>query len=311
MTIQIQSVMHVNVNCSDLEQSLAFYRDAIGLVPGPHTNPPPQQGFPLGDTPQIPDVVQWDAWILQDARGFGGPGVDVLQWRIPEPDGHPYPVPHHLGLTRIGISVPDIEAAHRHVTGLGHRCLSAPCDVPVGDDLSARVCVALDPDGSLIELVELADSPGPRLCFAEIVCRDLDFSLDWYERVLGLEAFGRCAPGPQPGLVHGLEGEVEWSAAYIRPPGLEAFGFDLVEWRSPIASAPPYPNANHIGLYRAAFLVADIQACHEALRNEGVDCPDPVFLDMGPKIPIDGVHALFFQDPDGTCLELIEAPKLD
>jgi hypothetical protein len=31
---------------------------------------------------------------------------------------------------------------------------------------------------------------------------------------------------------------------------------------------------------------------------------------MGPDLPIAGVWALFFRDPDGTCLELIESPKL-
>ena len=29
-----------------------------------------------------------------------------------------------------------------------------------------------------------------------------------------------------------------------------------------------------------------------------------------PEIPIDGVWAMFFPDPDGTCMELIETPKL-
>jgi hypothetical protein len=31
---------------------------------------------------------------------------------------------------------------------------------------------------------------------------------------------------------------------------------------------------------------------------------------MGPEIPIDGLWALFFRDPDGSCLELIESPRV-
>jgi hypothetical protein len=31
---------------------------------------------------------------------------------------------------------------------------------------------------------------------------------------------------------------------------------------------------------------------------------------MGPEIPVDGVWALFFPEPDGACLELIETPKI-
>ena len=31
-------------------------------------------------------------------------------------------------------------------------------------------------------------------------------------------------------------------------------------------------------------------------------------LEMGPEVPIAGLWAVFFRDPDGTCLELIERP---
>jgi hypothetical protein len=31
---------------------------------------------------------------------------------------------------------------------------------------------------------------------------------------------------------------------------------------------------------------------------------------MGPEIPIEGLYAVFFRDPDGTCLELIERPRI-
>ena len=85
---------------------------------------------------------------------------------------------------------------------------------------------------------------------------------------------------------------------------------DLLEWKQPRPIGEPYADANHLGIYRMAFLVEDAAASSRALRAEGVECSDPVFLEMGPDIPVDGVWAVFFPDPDGTCLELIEAPKL-
>ena len=42
MAIEILNVAHCNVNCSNLTRSLAFYRDLVGLQPGIHTNPAPQ-----------------------------------------------------------------------------------------------------------------------------------------------------------------------------------------------------------------------------------------------------------------------------
>ena len=70
----------------------------------------------------------------------------------------------------------------------------------------------------------------------------------------------------------------------------------------------PYPSANHLGIYRMAFLVDDAVAAHADLVAHGVTARPPVWLDMGPTIPIDGLWAVFFADPDGTCLELIQAP---
>jgi hypothetical protein len=95
------------------------------------------------------------------------------------------------------------------------------------------------------------------------------------------------------------------------PRDRESMLIDLLEWKTPAPVGRPYAKGNHLGIYRMAFLVEDAHQSYEALREEGVECPPPVWLDMGPEIPIDGLHALFFPDPDGTCLELIEQPKLE
>ena len=61
----IERVFHVNVNCSNLDRSIAFYRDIVGLAAGAHTAPvedQPGAGFGL-------DRVQWDAYMMSDARG--------------------------------------------------------------------------------------------------------------------------------------------------------------------------------------------------------------------------------------------------
>src|SRR3989442_10944657 len=75
MTIAAARVFHVNVNCSDLERSLAFYR-AVGLTPATRTRPEgPQAGAAFGL-----DQAWWDARILQGDAGYAAPVVDLLQW---------------------------------------------------------------------------------------------------------------------------------------------------------------------------------------------------------------------------------------
>ena len=45
MAVDILQVVHVNINCSDLARSTAFYGDLIGLRAQAHTNPSePQDG---------------------------------------------------------------------------------------------------------------------------------------------------------------------------------------------------------------------------------------------------------------------------
>jgi hypothetical protein len=59
-----------------------------------------------------------------------------------------------------------------------------------------------------------------------------------------------------------------------------------------------------------ALMVASAEESCAELDRLGVDHSGPCWLEMGPEIPIDGLYAVFFRDPDGTCLELIETPQL-
>ena len=60
MALDLQAVTHINVNCSDLERSMAFYRDLVGLAPQSHTKPHPQEGAGFG----LPGQVVWDAYLI-------------------------------------------------------------------------------------------------------------------------------------------------------------------------------------------------------------------------------------------------------
>ena len=72
----------------------------------------------------------------------------------------------------------------------------------------------------------------------------------------------------------------------------------------------PLEPANHLGLFRMAFMVDDAKAGCAELDRLGVAHSGPCHLDMGPDVPIEGgLLAVFFRDPDGTCLELIETPR--
>lgn len=298
MTIGVSRVFHCNVNATDLDRSLGFYRDLLGLTPSTRTTPAaPQPGAAFG----LPET-QWDAWILTGDRGYDGVAIDLLEWQVPLPVGSPYPVANHLGFTRLGFVTTDLDGAHRRLHDAGVDCFGEPHDVGVAP---VRAFVCADPDGMMVELIS---GDGDRLAFVAIGCRDLDRSVAFYE-ALGFKPLARFAPGPQDGAGLRLEGDVEWEMAYLDDPrGTGAFALDLVQWNRPAADGEPYATANHTGIYRMALMTDDIEASFAGLEDLGVQCVSPpATLDMGPGLP--ELRALLFPDPDGTMLELIESPR--
>ena len=308
MAVEVQQVVHVNVNCSELRRSLRFYGEQLGLSALSHTRPAlPQDGSGFG----LAGRALWDAYLMHDSRGALAPAIDLLRWEIPLPTGRPYPSANHLGLARICLAVPDLDDLHARLASAGSPCLSPPRLRRLGSQREERLFACPDPDGTLIQFVEDRARASVQLSRICVNCADLVHSCAWYQRVLGLELLGEPPPAACPGDALGLPGTIEWDARLLAParsPG--GFGIELVEWRQPRPVGRPYASANHLGIFRLAFLVADCAAAYRELRSLDVVSSPPVWLEMGPEIPIDGLWALFFRDPDGSCLELIEAPRL-
>jgi glyoxylase I family protein len=306
MAVPVLGVVHVNVNCSELSRSLRFYRDLVGLAPLVHTNPGPQDGAGFG----LPGRIAWDAWLLHDARGPLGPAVDLLEWKQPPPAGKPAAEANQLGMFRLCLSVPDVDPVYARLVAAGVPCLSAPVAAPIDASLSVRFFCARDPDGTAIEFIQDLGAPGElRLMHVNVNCSDLGRSGEWYRRVLGLATLGRSSPGPVDGAGFGWNGPCEWQAEFLAVPGaVDPFIVDLLEWKTPRPTGAPPGRANQLGLFRLAFLVEDAHAAHAELLRHGAWTSPPVWLEMGPEVPIDGLWAVFFRDPDGTCLELIQRP---
>ncbi len=302
MAIGVTRVFHLNVNCSNLERSLTFYRDLVGLQAVVRTTPPePQPGDAFGL-----DTAQWDAWILADGRGIDGVAIDLLEWQIPPPTGRPYPNATVPGFARIGMTTPDIDAAYQRLIAAGVDCYGAPHDVDVEGVPSMKAFVCEDPDGTLIELMS---GTTERISVGIVNVTDFERSIEFYEQVLGFKALARFGSGVRDGSGLRLGPEVDWEMAYLDDPrGSFDFAIDLVHWNTPKSEGAPYDTANHLGIYRMALLTDNIDTAYDELCTLGVKCvTPPANLAMGPGIP--DLRALLFPDPDGAMLELIEAPR--
>jgi catechol 2,3-dioxygenase-like lactoylglutathione lyase family enzyme len=150
-------VIHVNVNCTDLTRSLAFYRDEIGLTAATRTVPEaPQPGTAFGL-----DMAQWDAWMMGGPDGFRATVVDLLEWKVPRPVARgPEPT---LGFRRLRLSAP-----------------------------GATARATVDPDGTALDV-----EPGPGGPWGVVVaCSDPARSRAFYDEVVGLGSFVELVADP-------------------------------------------------------------------------------------------------------------------
>jgi hypothetical protein len=82
----------------------------------------------------------------------------------------------------------------------------------------------------------------------------------------------------------------------------------LVHVREPGPQIAPARRANAVGMWRAAFLVPDIDAAWAALEHvdDAARLSPPVSMAMGEGLP--ELRFGCFRGPDGEVLELIEQP---
>jgi catechol 2,3-dioxygenase-like lactoylglutathione lyase family enzyme len=299
MALTDARLFHVNVNCSDLERSRRFYTEALGLEIGAHTAPETSQpGAAFGL-----DRARWDASILLGPRGYDGGAIDLLEWHEPTPVGAPPGRIFETGFQRLGIRVPDLDASMSRAAALGGAVWSAPRIHNVPDGGEIRIAFVNDPDGTAIELVE----GGPAsLSFVAITCADLASSHAFYT-ALGFREVARFPSESADGAHLHVDGPVAMDEIVLTGPGGGEVLFILVGFRTPACTVTPPRAANTLGIWRSAFLVADLDAAVDELaRRQIVTISPPVALAMGPGLPT--LRFVCFRGPDAEVIELIEQP---
>ena len=140
--------------------------------------------------------------------------------------------------------------------------------------------------------------------------RDLDASVEWYTNVLGLEYVrGQIQHNTYTAKLVGFP-DAQLKVAQLRVPGqtipLSRHHIELVEYVHPRGEDIPL-DTNRNGVGHWAFMVDDIHAEFERMKNLGVqfkaDAPIPIEHGVNK-----GGFAIYFLDPDGITLELLQPP---
>lgn len=265
----------VAVSVSDLERSLAFYRDLLGFsVVG-------QSADAGGVTTTLLDVG-------------GGHLLQLLTTGAPARASGWLPDDLQTGLRHIGFKCRDVDGTTARLKAAGVPFTLDPLDATGG----VRIAFFMDPDGTLLEIIQgaleyHADGPavnalphavpdGDTLLFDHVAISisSLDEALAFYRDRLGFPIIGQLF----------LKDARGFTITYIKAGSavLELFSFDVPMQANPWSADPAI-----LGLKYPVFEVDDTAAAAAELKAAGT-----IFV-------ADSVTA--FKGPDGTVFALAAA----
>jgi catechol 2,3-dioxygenase-like lactoylglutathione lyase family enzyme len=144
----LERIFHFNVNCTDLDRSLAFYemlgfKVILDFSEG-MSSKPMAEAFGMSHA-QIRGVHLALGDDPTETR------IDLVEFQNPKTEGKPYSHLHHTGIARMCFHTKNINQVYENLKGKGVHFFSEPQTLP-GSSVSI-VCFT-DPDGTVLELLE-------------------------------------------------------------------------------------------------------------------------------------------------------------
>jgi catechol 2,3-dioxygenase-like lactoylglutathione lyase family enzyme len=140
---------HFGIVVSDLDGALAFYRDLLGLK---EVRRMEESGTFIETVLALPDAR---VTTVKLEASPGGVQIELLQFHShPAAAMAPRPA-YELGPTHLALTVDDLDTLHRRMVAAGLPFLSPP---QRSVDGRARVAFCRDPEGTLLELVEVVSA---------------------------------------------------------------------------------------------------------------------------------------------------------
>jgi catechol 2,3-dioxygenase-like lactoylglutathione lyase family enzyme len=292
----------------DLDASLAFYRDGLGLdVQGPpgdaSANPALRNMFGLPDakirwaiarTPAAPGGVE-----LVEISGAGGQRLDR---RLED-----------VGANCLVVTVRDLDGTLARLKELGAPVVSLGGEaVTIGQ--GTRIVVVKDPDGHFVELSQPAELPsgapavnviGVRL---RLAVRDAEATARFYRDELGFEPRAPLGDyGDNPAVLRALGLETgQYRVAQQNVPG-SGLMYDFVDFRG-LQRNVAQARLQDFGSTRVQLRVRDIDAAIAAFEQFGGEVVstggEPLELPAGTAT----LSVAIVRDPNNLFVVLIEAP---
>ena len=154
---KIVSADHTGITVSDLERSLAFWRDVIGFEFS-------HRAHQKGEMSEQITGVKGAELKLAVVKAPGGHKIELLEYLAPadrKKDGDPSTSlrtslrPCDVGHVHVALIVEDLDAVLQKIAGSGWKAAGKAQTLTHGPNAGKRVVYVRDPDGTTIEFMQM------------------------------------------------------------------------------------------------------------------------------------------------------------
>jgi len=155
----VSSFFHINVNCSDFDRSITFYR-LIGFeVVNDFAGDASFGEVGLGPVFRLPGDCAGRAVLMMLKGDRHGPRLDLIEWTRPREVAPARRTLAQPGFGRLCLRTSDADAVHVRLAAAGYEGYTAPVRMALGGSVIKVFCVE-DPDGTVIEFMEFMGRAG-------------------------------------------------------------------------------------------------------------------------------------------------------
>jgi catechol 2,3-dioxygenase-like lactoylglutathione lyase family enzyme len=150
MSFRIFAADHTGITVSDVERSLAFWRDVLGFELSHRAH---QTGALAAEITGVPG-----AEILIAVLKAPGHKIELLEYRAPADRAQFRPRPCDVGSVHVALTVDNLDAVLERIAASGWAAAGKPQTLTVGPNTGKRVIYVRDPDGTTIELMQMPEN---------------------------------------------------------------------------------------------------------------------------------------------------------
>src|SRR4029450_1461258 len=146
-SFRILGADHTGITVSNLERSLAFWRDVLGFELS-HTT------HQTGEMAKEITGVAGAEIKLAVLKAPGGHKIELLEYLAPRNRKHAEVRPCDVGHVHVALLVDDLDAILQKIAASGWKAAGKPQTLKTGPNARKRVVYVRDPDGPTIEFMQ-------------------------------------------------------------------------------------------------------------------------------------------------------------